>query len=439
MFTKILIANRGEIAIRIIRACKEMGISTVAVYSEADRDSLHAAMADQAVCIGGARAEDSYLNIRRILSAALATGAQAIHPGYGFLAENAEFAGQCRQYGLTFIGPSAEVISQMGDKDRARRLMRENGVPVTPGTDILRDWREAREKAEAIGYPVLIKASSGGGGKGIRLVKRPEDMEKAYETASSEAEKAFGDGRVYLEKYLDPVKHIEVQLLADEAGQVVCLGERECSIQRNNQKLIEESPSPGVSEELRQKLTETAAKAAKAAGYVNAGTVEFLLDKEKNFYFMEMNTRLQVEHPVSELVTGIDIVKWQIRIAAGVPLDFTQEDIKVTGAAIECRVNALGAGKVEFLHTPGGPWVRFDTFLYQGYEIPPYYDSMLGKMIVYSSTREEAIRKMQAALCELLVDGPKNNIEDQIAIIRDERFRKGDYYTDFIRHFESGN
>lgn len=439
MFTKILIANRGEIAIRIIRACKEMGISTVAVYSEADRDSLHAAMADQAVCIGGARAEDSYLNIRRILSAALATGAQAIHPGYGFLAENAEFASQCRQYGLTFIGPSAEVISQMGDKDRARQLMRENGVPVTPGTDILRDWREAREKAEAIGYPVLIKASSGGGGKGIRLVKRPEDMEKAYETASSEAEKAFGDGRVYLEKYLDPVKHIEVQLLADEAGQVVCLGERECSIQRNNQKLIEESPSPGVSEELRQKLTETAAKAAKAAGYVNAGTVEFLLDKEKNFYFMEMNTRLQVEHPVSELVTGIDIVKWQIRIAAGVPLDFTQEDIKVTGAAIECRVNALGAGKVEFLHTPGGPWVRFDTFLYQGYEIPPYYDSMLGKMIVYSSTREEAIRKMQAALCELLVDGPKNNIEDQIAIIRDERFRKGDYYTDFIRHFESGN
>ncbi len=435
MFTKILIANRGEIAIRVIRACKEMGISTVAVYSEADQDSLHAAMADQAICIGGAKAEESYLDIRRIISAALASGAQAIHPGYGFLAENPELARQCRQYGLVFIGPPAEVISQMGDKDRARRLMKENGVPVTPGTDLLKDWKEAKEKAEAIGYPVLIKASAGGGGKGIRLVSAPEEMEKAFLTASGEAEKAFGDGRVYLEKYLDPVKHIEVQLLADEEGHIVCLGERECSIQRNNQKLIEEAPSPGVSGALRGKLMETAARAAKAAGYVNAGTVEFLLDKEKNFYFMEMNTRLQVEHPVSELVTGIDIVKWQIRIAAGVPLDFSQEDIHVRGAAIECRVNALGAGKVEFLHIPGGPWVRFDTFLYQGYEIPPYYDSMLGKMIVFSSTREEAIRKMQAALCELIVDGPKNNIEDQIAIVRDERFRRGDYYTDFMRNF----
>ena len=436
MFTKILIANRGEIAIRVIRACKEMGISTVAVYSEADRDSLHAALADQAVCIGDIKAEDSYLHQERILSAALLTGAQAIHPGYGFLAENAEFAGQCRQHGIVFIGPSAEVISQMGDKDSARRLMEENGVPVVPGTGLLKNWQEARKKADEIGYPVLIKASAGGGGKGIRLVNSREEMEQAFETASGEAEKAFGDGRVYLEKYLDRVKHIEVQLLADETGQVVCLGERECSIQRNNQKLIEESPSPGVSDTLRKKLIETAAKAAKAAGYVNAGTVEFLLDRDENFYFMEMNTRLQVEHPVSELVTGVDIVKWQIRIAAGVPLDFTQEDIEVTGAAIECRVNALSAGKVEFLHTPGGPWVRFDTFLYQGYEIPPYYDSMLGKMIVYSSTREEAIRKMQAAMCELIVDGVKNNIEDQIAIIRDESFRQGDYYTDFLRYFE---
>ena len=436
MFTKILIANRGEIAIRVIRACKEMGISTVAVYSEADRDSLHAAMADQAVCIGGAKAEDSYLNMGRILSAALLTGAQAIHPGYGFLAENAEFAGQCKQHGLVFIGPSAEIISKLGDKENARRLMQENGVPVIPGTGLLENWQEARDKAEDIGYPVLIKASAGGGGKGIRQVNAPEEMEQAFEMASGEAEKAFGDGRVYLEKYLDPVKHIEVQLLADETGQVVCLGERECSIQRNNQKLIEESPSPGVSGELREKLIETAAKAAKAAGYVNAGTVEFLLDQEQNFYFMEMNTRLQVEHPVSELVTGVDIVKWQIRIAAGVPLDFTQKDITVTGAAIECRVNALEPGKVQFLHIPGGPWVRFDTLLYQGCEIPPYYDSMLGKMIVYSSTREEAIRKMQAALCELIVDGPKNNMEDQIAIIRDETFRNGDYYTDFIRHFE---
>ncbi len=436
MFTKILIANRGEIAIRIIRACKEMGIATVAVYSEADRDSLHPALADQAVCIGGAKAEESYLDARRIISAALATGAQAIHPGYGFLAENAEFAAQCRQYGLVFIGPPAEVISKMGDKDAARRLMRENGVPTTPGTDVLKSWEEAQAAADSLGYPVLVKASAGGGGKGIRLVKEPEEMRKAFETASQEAEKAFGDGRVYLEKYLDPVKHIEVQLLADEEGHTVCLGERECSIQRNNQKLVEESPSPGVKPDLRKKLTETAARAAKAAGYVNAGTVEFLMDQTGKFYFMEMNTRLQVEHPVSELVTGVDIVKWQIRIAAGVPLDFTQEEIQVEGAAIECRVNALGAGKVDFLHIPGGPWVRFDTFLYQGYDIPPYYDSMLGKMIVYSSTREEAIRKMQSALCELVIDGPKNNIEEQVEIVRDERFKKGEYYTDFMRNFQ---
>lgn len=436
MFTKILIANRGEIAIRIIRACKEMGISTVAVYSEADKESLHVALADQAICIGGARAEDSYLNGQRILSAALYTGAQAIHPGYGFLAENAGFADLCRKYGVKFIGPSGEVISKMGDKDAARRLMKANHVPTTPGTDILQDAAEAQAAAAEIGYPVLIKASAGGGGKGIRLVERPEDMERAFETASAEAEKAFGDGRMYMEKYLDPVKHIEVQLLADEAGHIVCLGERECSIQKNNQKLIEESPSPAVDPETRKKLMDTATRAARAAGYVNAGTVEFLMDKDRNFYFMEMNTRLQVEHPVSELVTGVDIVKWQIRIAAGVELDFTQEDIQVQGAAIECRINALGAGKVDFFHIPGGPWVRFDTFLYQGYDIPPYYDSMLGKMIVYSSTREEAIRKMQSALCELVIGGAKNNIESQIEIIRDKRFKDGDYYTDFMRCFE---
>ena len=435
MFTKILIANRGEIAIRIIRACKEMGISTVAVYSEADRESLHVALADQAICIGGPKAEDSYLNGPRILSAAMYTGAQAIHPGYGFLAENRDFADQCQRMGIKFIGPGAEIIAKMGDKDAARRLMKENNVPTTPGTDILRDSQEALKAAEEIGYPVLLKASAGGGGKGIRLVEQPQDMERAFETASSEALKAFGDGRMYLEKYLHPVKHIEVQLLADEAGHIVCLGERECSIQKNNQKLIEESPSPGVSPETRQKLMETATRAARAAGYVNAGTVEFLRDKDGSFYFMEMNTRLQVEHPVSELVTGVDIVKWQIRIAAGVELDFTQEDIHVRGAAIECRINALGPGKVDFFHTPGGPWVRFDTFLYQGYEIPPYYDSMLGKMIVYSSTREEAIRKMLSALSELVVDGAKNNIETQIEIIRDKRFKNGDYYTDFMKDF----
>ena len=337
---------------------------------------------------------------------------------------------------MKFIGPSGEVISKMGDKDAARRLMKANHVPTTPGTDILLDAAEAQAAAEKIGYPVLIKASAGGGGKGIRLVERPEDMERAFETASAEAEKAFGDGRMYMEKYLDPVKHIEVQLLADEAGHIVCLGERECSIQKNNQKLIEESPSPAVDPETRKKLMDTATRAARAAGYVNAGTVEFLMDKDRNFYFMEMNTRLQVEHPVSELVTGADIVKWQIRIAAGVELDFAQEDIQVQGAAIECRINALGAGKVDFFHIPGGPWVRFDTFLYQGYDIPPYYDSMLGKMIVYSSTREEAIRKMQSALCELVIGGAKNNIESQIEIIRDKRFKDGDYYTDFMRRFE---
>ena len=436
MFTKILIANRGEIAVRIIRACNEMGIATVAVYSKADQESLHAAMADQAICIGGSMAEDSYLNVRRIISAALATGAQAIHPGYGFLAENADFARQCKLYGLTFIGPDSDVIARMGDKDAARKLMARNGVPVTPGTDILPTVEEARAAAERIGYPVLIKASAGGGGKGIRLVQRAEDLERAFQTASGEAEKAFGDGRVYMEKYLDPVKHIEVQLLADEEGHVVCLGERECSIQRNNQKLIEESPSPGVTPETRTLLIEAATKAARAAGYTNAGTVEFLMDRQGKFYFMEMNTRLQVEHPVSELVTGVDIVKWQIRIAAGVPLDFTQEDVHVRGAAIECRINALSPGKVDFLHLAGGPWVRFDTYLYPGCEVPPYYDAMLGKLIVFSSTREEAIRKMQSALCELIITGPRHNIEEQVEIVRSEDFRRGDYYTDFMRKFD---
>ncbi len=385
--------------------------------------------------MGGPRPEESYLNSQRIVSAALATGAQAIHPGYGFLSENAQFAALCRQYGIVFIGPPAQVIGEMGDKEAARRLMKQNGVPTTPGTDVLPDAEAAVQAAKEIGYPVMLKASAGGGGKGIRIVERPEDLERAFRTASAEAKNAFGDGRMYMEKYLNPVKHIEVQLLADQHGHTVCLGERECSIQRNNQKLIEESPSPGVSGEVRARLMEAAAKAAKAANYVNAGTVEFLMDSAGNFYFMEMNTRLQVEHPVTELVTGVDIVKWQIRIAAGVPLDFTQADIHLQGAAIECRINATNASRVEFFHPPGGPWVRFDTCLYQGCDIPPYYDSMLGKLIVYSSTREEAIRKMQSALCELVIDGAANNIEDQIEIVRDRRFRAGDYYTDFMKFF----
>ena len=436
MFTKLLVANRGEIAVRIIRACKEMGIRTVAVYSKADAESIHVALADEAICIGEAAAKDSYLNQERIVSAAIASKAQAIHPGYGFLAENASFANLCKKHGIAFIGPSGDLIARMGDKDAARRLMQQSGVPTIPGTEILEDAAAAKAAAEKIGYPVMLKASAGGGGKGIRLVRAPEEIEQAFITASSEAQQAFGDGRMYMEKYIYPAKHIEVQLLCDDQGNVVCLGERECSIQRNNQKLIEESPSPGVSKEKRRELFAAATKAAKAVGYVNAGTVEFLMDKDKNFYFMEMNTRLQVEHPVSELVTGKDIVKWQIRIAAGVELDCTQDDIKVRGAAIECRINAGGVGKVNFLHIPSGPWVRFDTFLYQGYEVPPFYDSMLGKMIVFSSTREEAIRKMQSALCELVIGGLPNNIENQIDIIRDPVFQSGDYYTDFIKNRE---
>lgn len=432
MFSKILIANRGEIAVRIIRACKEMGIATVAVHSQADKESLHVSLADESVCVGKALPGESYLRQKDIITAALLTGAQAVHPGYGFLAENADFARLCEKNGLVFIGPSADVISQMGDKDAARRLMKNAGVPTVPGTDILISPTQAAKEADWIGYPVLIKARAGGGGKGIRLVNGPDELENAFLTASEEAKNAFGDGGVYMEKYLSPVKHIEVQLLADEGGSVVCLGERECSIQKRNQKLLEEAPSPAISLALREKMCEAAAKAAKAAGYTNAGTVEFLLDDEGNFYFMEMNTRLQVEHPVSEYVSGVDIVKWQIRIACGVLLNFKQKDVRITGAAIECRINAKGGGKVSFLHVPGGPWVRFDTFLYQGYEMLPYYDSMMGKLIVYAKTREEAIRKMNSALCELVVEGVPNNLDEQLEIISDPDFLAGDYHTDFL-------
>lgn len=432
MFSKILIANRGEIAVRIIRACKEMGIATVAVHSQADKESLHVSLADESVCIGKALPSESYLRQKDIITAALLTGAQAIHPGYGFLAENADFARLCEKNGLVFIGPGADVISRMGDKDAARRMMKEAGVPTVPGTDLLTSPEQAAKAAGMIGYPVLIKARAGGGGKGIRLVKGPDEMEKAFLTASEEAKSAFGDSGVYMEKYLSPVKHIEVQLLADEGGNVVCLGERECSIQKRNQKLLEEAPSPAISPELREKMCEAASKAAKAAGYTNAGTVEFLLDDENHFYFMEMNTRLQVEHPVSEYVSGVDIVKWQIRIACGVLLNFRQEDVKITGAAIECRINAKSSGKVTFLHVPGGPWVRFDTFLYQGYEMLPYYDSMMGKLIVYAKTREEAIRKMNSALCELVIEGVPNNLDEQLEIISDPAFLAGDYHTDFM-------
>ena len=439
MFSKILVANRGEVAIRVIRSCKEMGISTVSVYSEADRDSLHIALADQSICIGSAALPDSYLNAERIVSAAIATGAQAIHPGYGFLSENAAFARLCEEYGIAFIGPPSGVISKTGDKDAARRVMQDTGVPVIPGTGILEDAKAAAKAARRIGYPLMIKACAGGGGKGIRIVAENSEIENAFLTAAREAQEAFGDGALYMEKRIFPAKHIEVQLIADEYGKIICFGERECSIQKNNQKLLEESPSPAVNDALREKLYGAAEKAAEAIGYVSAGTVEFLLDTDGNFYFMEMNARLQVEHAVTEQVTGIDLVKWQIRVAAGVPFDFCQEDVTLAGNSIECRINAASPGKVGFLHIPGGPRVRFDSALWTGCTVPPYYDSLLGKLIVHAATREEAIRKMHAALCELVIEGVPNNIDEQIEIISDERFRRGEYYTDFFGNVVNKN
>lgn len=444
MFAKILIANRGEIAVRIIRACKEMGISTVAVYSEADRDALHVSLADESYCIGPAAVQKSYLNMGSILSAAILSKAEAIHPGYGLLSENPKFASLCEQCHLGFIGAPSTVIQKMGDKDEARRTMKAAGVPVIPGSDILADVDAAKAAAREIGFPLLIKARAGGGGRGIRLVNSEDELENAFLSASSEAESAFGDGACYMEKYLFPVKHIEMQVLADQQGNVVCLGERECSMQRKKQKLIEESPSPAVSEEMRRQMIEVSTKAAKAANYVGLGTIEFLLTQDHKFYFMEMNTRLQVEHPVTEMVTGIDLVKWQIRVAAGAPLDFSQEDITLGGHAIECRINAEdpdngfrpSCGRVTLLHVPGGPWVRFDTALYQDYFIPPYYDSMIAKLIVHAKTRAEAIRKMQAALCEMVVEGIDHNGSLQIDLMNEPAFIDGSYTTSFLENRE---
>ncbi len=440
MFSKILIANRGEIAVRIIRACKEMGISTVAVFSQADRDALHVSLADESYCIGPASVGESYLNMAEIISAAICSGAQAIHPGYGLLSENAQFAALCKECNIVFIGPSAETIAKAGNKDEARKTMQAAGVPVIPGCDVVSDLEEAREQAEKIGFPLLIKARSGGGGRGIRLVQEMSELESAYQNASREALSAFGDGGIYIEKYLYPAKHIEMQVLCDGFGAAVCLGERECSIQRKNQKLIEECPSACLDKRTREKMMKAAVKAAKAVGYCNAGTVEFLLDKEGNFYFMEMNTRLQVEHTVTEMVTGYDLVKWQIRIAAGQRLGFTQKDVQLNGHAIECRINAENpeqnfrpsCGKITLLHVPGGPWVRFDTALYQDYIIPPYYDSMIGKLVVFAKTREEAIRKLQAALCELVIEGVEHNSKMHMELLSEVEFKSGDYHTDFI-------
>ncbi len=440
MFSKILVANNGEIAVRVIRACKEMGISTVAVFSEADRESLHVSLADESYCIGGPLSKDSYLNMQAILSVAIASKAEAIHPGYGFLAENAAFAALCEQHDIAFIGPRAEVIATMGNKDAARKTMQKAGVPVIPGSDVVESLERALQEAAQIGYPLLIKARSGGGGRGIRLVREEAAFAQHYQAAQTEARSAFGDGGVYLEKYLHPVKHIEMQILADSQGHVVCLGDRDCSAQRKNQKMIEESPAATMPDAVRRQMVAVSTQAGIAASYTGAGTIEYLYDQDGNFYFMEMNTRLQVEHPVSEMVTGFDLVKWQIRIAAGLPLQMRQEDITVRGHAIECRINAENtfvnfmpsSGTISLLHIPGGPWVRFDTAIYQGYKVSPYYDSMLGKLIVHAHTRDEAIRKMKAALCELIVEGVDHNIEFLLQILAEDAFVNASYTTDFL-------
>ena len=382
MFSKILVANRGEIAVRIIRACKEMGIASVAVFSEADRHALHVALADESYCIGPAEAGESYLRQDRILSVALISGAQAIHPGYGFLSENPHFAALCQKNGVAFIGPSAQTMEQIGDKAVIKRMMADAGLSVIPGTEALDGVQEARERAAQIGYPVMLKACAGGGGRGIRLVRSEAELESAYAQAVAEGQAAFDDGSVYMEKYVYPARHVEVQVLADEAGNVVCLGERDCSLQRCHQKLIEESPSPNVREESRRKLMEQVTAAVRAIGYSGVGTLEFLMDGDGAFWFMEMNIRLQVEHTVTEMLTGIDLVKWQIRIAAGIPLNIRQQDVSLSGTALECRIVALSPGTLKTLHVPGGPFVRFDTYLVPGTKVSPYYDALLGKLIV---------------------------------------------------------
>ena len=432
MFSKILIANRGEIAVRIIRACKEMGVATVAVYSQADAEALHVALADESYCIGGPEASESYLKENQIVSAALLSGAQAIHPGYGFLSENAHFARLCRRNGLAFIGPDPASMERLSDKAILKRIISDTELRPIPGTQALSGLEEARAAAEKIGYPVMLKACAGGGGRGIRRILSPEELEPAWQQAASEALSAFGDGSLYLEKYVSPARHVELQMLSDEYGNVVCLGERDCSVQRRNQKLIEETPSPAIDPDRRAKIMAQACQAVKQIGYVGAGTLEFLLDREGNFWFMEMNVRLQVEHCVTEMLTGIDLVKWQIRIAAGIPLNFTQEDIRLEGSAIECRINAAGCGKLEMLHVPGGPAVRFDTSLMEGTQVTPYYDSLLGKLIVYARTREETLRKLRASLCELVIRGIPTNIEQQLQWIADDRFTSGNYDLTFM-------
>ena len=442
MFKKVLIANRGEIAVRIIRSLKEMGIKTVAIYSTADRESLHVQLADEAVCVGGPQPTESYLNIKNILAAAVGTGAQAIHPGYGFLSENAEFAQMCEDCSLTFIGPKAETIDQMGNKEHARQLMMSHGVPVTPGSNgVIKNAAEAKKIAAQIGYPVLIKATAGGGGKGIRQVTDPSQMAAALSAAQSEAKNDFGDDRMYLEKVMQNVKHIEVQIFRDMYGHTVYFPERDCSLQRNKQKVLEESPCDLITQNERKELGKIAVKAAKAANYVNTGTIEFLMDQEHHFYFMEMNTRIQVEHTVTEMVTGVDLVKAQIQVASGKPLPFTQKDLQAKGHAIECRINAEdpannfmpSIGKVSYLYLPiGNPGMRIDTALYQGQQISPYYDSMLAKVVAFGSTRKEAIAKMKRLLEEMVLHGITTNQEFHLNILNDPTFIKGNFNNTYL-------
>lgn len=445
MIKKVLIANRGEIAVRIIRACREMGIETVAVYSEADKDALHAQLADEAVCIGPAPSQESYLRMDRIISATIISGADAIHPGFGFLSENSRFAELCEQCHITFIGPDSKVIASLGNKQEARNTMIKAGVPVIPGSkEPVYEAGEGARIAKEIGYPVIVKAALGGGGKGMRVAQTEEEFENAFLTAQKETQMAFGDSTMYIEHFVQHPRHIEFQILADSYGNVIHLGERDCSVQRNHQKMIEESPSVAISEELRGKMGEAAVKAAEAAGYVNAGTIEFLLEKSGAFYFMEMNTRIQVEHPVTEWVTGIDLIKEQIRIASGQKLSYRQEDVKLTGHAIECRINAENPkkgfrpspGTITDIYLPGGKGIRIDSAIYSGYTIPPYYDSMIAKLIVWAKNREEAIHKMQSALGEIIIEGIDTNVDYQYEILNNPDYISGNVDIEFIEELE---
>ena len=444
MIKKVLVANRGEIAVRIIRACREMGIQTVAVYSQVDEEALHAQLADESICIGPAPSVESYLNMERILSATIVSGADAIHPGFGFLSENSKFVNLCERCHITFIGPPAKVIARMGNKSQARNTMVEAGVPVVPGTKApVYDWETGKAAAAGIGYPVIIKAALGGGGKGMRIARDESDFENSFKTAQKEASMAFSDQTMYVEHYVEEPRHIEFQILADSQGNVVHLGERDCSIQRNHQKMIEESPSAALSDELRAAMGSAAVKAAKAAGYENAGTIEFLLDKNDHFYFMEMNTRIQVEHPVTEWVTGLDLIKEQIRIASGLPLSVTQKDIQLNGHAIECRINAEDPkhhfrpcpGKITNVHFPGGQGIRVDTAVYSGYTVPANYDSMIAKLIVHDTDRESAIAKLRSALGEVVVEGIHTNIDFQYEVINHPLYQSGEINTGFIESF----